>query len=722
MKELTQSRREFLKSSATLSAVFTVGAYIPDAFAKTAEKLLNKKMGSFAPNAFIRITPDNTITVLIKHLEMGQGVYTGLTQLVAEELNVDMQNITVNSAPADAKLYNNLSWGPMQGTGGSTSLANSWKQLREAGAVAREMLISAAAETWKVDRSQLKAENGSVVNTATGKKLSYGELALKAQTQTAPTNVKLKKSSDFKIIGTSPTRKDGMEKINGSAIFAIDVKRPNQLVAVVMRPPQFGGKATKVDSSLAKKIKGVKEIITIPAGVAVLADNFWAAKQGRDQLKVTWNNSKASKKSSNELTQDYIKLAGIPGDLAKNEGNATAKMLEANKKLDATYEFPYLAHAPMEPLNCVIHMEKNKCHIWAGSQFQTNDQAVAAKILGLQASEVVIHTQLAGGSFGRRANPPSDYIAEAAWIAKLSRLSSRPIQVIWTREDDIKGGFYRPAVVHKATIGLDKKGLPLAWQHTIVGQSLLAGTPFGAGMKNNVDPTTVEGVEDLPYKVPNLRVESHSPKHEVPVLWWRSVGHTHTAFVVETLMDELAEMAGKDPVDYRLSLLSNDARQTAVLKLAAKKAGWGKRLPSGRALGIAVHSSFASYIAQVAEVSIENNKVKVHKVTCAVDCGTAVNPDNIKAQMEGGIGFGLGAILHGEITLDKGQVVQNNFYDYQVLRMNEMPQVEVHILESDKDPSGVGEPGVPPIGPAVANAVYALTKKRIRKLPIKLDA
>jgi len=722
MKELTQSRREFLKSSATLSAAFTVGVYIPDAFAKTAEKLLTKKVETFAPNAFIRITPDNTITVLIKHLEMGQGVYTGLTQLVAEELQVDMQNIKVESAPADAKLYNNLNWGPMQGTGGSTSLANSWKQLREAGAVAREMLISAAAETWKVDRSRLKAENGSVINTATGKKLSYGELALKAQTQTAPASVKLKKAGDFKVIGTSPVRKDGMEKINGTAIFAIDVKRPNQLVAVVMRPPQFGGKAIKVDSTASKKIKGVKEILTIPAGVAVLADNFWAAKQGRDQLKVIWNNSKASKKSSSEITQEYIKLANSPGDLAKNEGDAVAKMQEANKKLDATYEFPYLAHAPMEPLNCVIHMDKDKCHIWAGSQFQTNDQATAAKILGLQPSEVTIHTQLAGGSFGRRANPPSDYIAEAAWIAKLSRLSSRPIQVIWTREDDIKGGFYRPTVVHKATIGLDKKGLPLAWQHTIVGQSLLAGTPFGAGMKNNVDPTTVEGVEDLAYKVPNLRVESHSPKSEVPVLWWRSVGHTHTAFVVETLMDELAEMAGKDPVDYRLSLLSSDARQRAVLKLAVQKAGWGKKLPSGRALGVAVHSSFGSYIAQVAEVSIEGSKVKVHKVTCAVDCGTAVNPDNIKAQMEGGIGFGLGAVLHGAITLDKGQVVQNNFYDYEVLRMNEMPQIEVHVLESDKDPTGVGEPGVPPIGPAVANAVYALTKKRIRRLPIKLDA
>lgn len=723
MKEQTSlERRQFLKNSATLSAAFTVGAYIPDAAAKVAKKLLDKKADEFAPNAFIRITPDNKITVLIKHLEMGQGVYTGLTQLVAEELNVDMKNITVTSAPANAKLYNNLSWGPMQGTGGSSSVANSWKQLREAGAVAREMLISAAAETWSVDKAQLKTDNGFVILPESGKKLSYGELALKARTQTPPTNVKLKDRKDFKIIGTSPIRQDGLEKVNGTAIFSIDVKRDNQLVALVARAPQFGGTVTKFDSAAAKKIKGVREIIKIPSGVAVIADNFWAAKQGRDLLNIQWDNSKAIKISSSEMIQEFTTLASQPGTSAKDEGQAIAKMADAAKKLEANYEFPYLAHAPMEPLNCVIHIEKNKCHIWAGCQFQTNDQATAAGILGLQPSEVVIHTTLAGGSFGRRANPKSDYVAEAAWIAKNSRSSSRPIQVIWTREDDIKGGFYRPAVVHRAAIGLDKAGQPLAWHHRVVGQSIMAGSAFEAMMKNGVDPTLVEGIDNMPYAVPNLKVEVQMPKNPVPVLWWRSVGHTHTAFVVETLMDELAQMAGKDPVAYRMELLKNQPRLKGVLELAAKKSGWGKSLAKGRALGVALAESFNSYVAQVAEVSVENGKVKVHKVTCAVDCGTAVNPDNIKAQMEGGIGFGLGAILHGQITLDKGKVVQNNFYDYEVLRINEMPQVDVHIVESTEAPTGVGEPGVPPIGPAVANALFKITGKRVRQLPIKLDA
>ncbi len=722
MKEQTNlNRRDFLKNSATFSAALTIGVYIPDATAQVAKKLLNKTATEFSPNAFLRITPDNKITVLIKHLEMGQGVYTGLTQLIAEELDVDMQKITVTSAPANVTLYKNLSFG-IQGTGGSTAVANSWKQLREAGAMAREMLISAAVQTWGVDRSQVKTMNGFVVLAESDKKLSYGELAVKAQTQTPPTNVKLKERKDFKVIGTSPLRKDGLEKVNGTAIFGSDVKLKNQLVAIVQRPPLFGAKVKNVNSTAARRIKGVKEVIKIPSGVAVIADNFWAAKQGRDALNITWDTPKAAQITSSEMAKQYIELASQPGAVAKDTGQANAKMAEAAQKLNATYEFPYLAHAPMEPLNCVIHIEKGKCQIWTGCQFQTIDQANVAKILGVQPSDVNIHTLIAGGSFGRRANPQSDYISEAAWIAKTSRFSSRPIQLVWTREDDIKGGYYRPAFVHKAQIGLDKKGQPLAWHHRIVGQSIMAGSSFEAMMKNGVDPTSVEGVDNLPYAVPNLKVELHSPKNPVPVLWWRSVGHTHTAYVVETLIDELAHMAGKDAVAYRMELLKEHPRLRGVLELAAKKAGWGKSLPKGRALGVALAESFNSFVAQVAEVSVVDGQVKVHKVTCAVDCGVAVNPDNIKAQMEGGIGFGLSAILYGEISLDKGLVNQNNFYDYQVLRMNEMPQVEVHIVESNEAPTGVGEPGVPPIGPAVANALFKVTGKRIRKLPIKLDA
>ena len=722
MKEQTNlNRRDFLKNSATFSAALTIGVYIPDATAQVAKKLLNKTATEFSPNAFLRITPDNKITVLIKHLEMGQGVYTGLTQLIAEELDVDMQKITVTSAPANVTLYKNLSFG-IQGTGGSTAVANSWKQLREAGAMAREMLISAAVQTWGVDRSQVKTMNGFVVLAESDKKLSYGELAVKAQTQTPPTNVKLKERKDFKVIGTSPLRKDGLEKVNGTAIFGSDVKLKNQLVAIVQRPPLFGAKVKNVNSTAARRIKGVKEVIKIPSGVAVIADNFWAAKQGRDALNITWDTPKAAQITSSEMAKQYIELASQPGAVAKDTGQANAKMAEAAQKLNATYEFPYLAHAPMEPLNCVIHIEKGKCQIWTGCQFQTIDQANVAKILGVQPSDVNIHTLIAGGSFGRRANPQSDYISEAAWIAKTSRFSSRPIQLVWTREDDIKGGYYRPAFVHKAQIGLDKKGQPLAWHHRIVGQSIMAGSSFEAMMKNGVDPTSVEGVDNLPYAVPNLKVELHSPKNPVPVLWWRSVGHTHTAYVVETLIDELAHMAVKDAVAYRMELLKEHPRLRGVLELAAKKAGWGKSLPKGRALGVALAESFNSFVAQVAEVSVVDGQVKVHKVTCAVDCGVAVNPDNIKAQMEGGIGFGLSAILYGEISLDKGLVNQNNFYDYQVLRMNEMPQVEVHIVESNEAPTGVGEPGVPPIGPAVANALFKVTGKRIRKLPIKLDA
>ena len=722
MKDQTSiNRREFLRHSATLSAALTIGVYIPDATAQVAKKLLNKTAAEFVPNAFIRITPDNKITVLIKHLEMGQGVYTGLTQLIAEELDVEMQKITVTSAPANVTLYKNLFFG-IQGTGGSTAVANSWKQLREAGAMAREMLISAAAQTWGVDRTQLKTLNGFVILPDSDKKLSYGELALKAQTLTPPTNVKLKERKDFKVIGTSPLRKDGFEKINGTATFGIDVKQKNQLVAVIQRPPVFGAKVKNVNSTAARKIKGVKEVIKIPAGVAVIADNFWAAKLGRDALSITWDTPKASQVTSSEMTKQYVELASQPGTIAKDTGQVTAKMAEAAQKMEATYEFPYLAHAPMEPLNCVIHFEKGKCQIWTGCQFQTIDQANVAKILGVQPKDVNIHTLIAGGSFGRRANPQSDYISEAAWIAKTSRFSSRPIQLMWTREDDIKGGYYRPAFVHKAQIGLDKKGLPLAWHHRIVGQSIMAGSSFEAMMKNGVDPSSVEGIDNLPYTVPNLKVELHSPKNPVPVLWWRSVGHTHTAYVVETLVDELAHMAGKDAVAYRLELLKEHPRLKGVLELAAKKAGWGKSLPKGRALGVALAESFNSYVAQVAEVSVVDGKVKVHKVTCAVDCGVAINPDNIKAQMEGGIGFGLSAILYSEISLDKGVVNQSNFHDYQALRINEMPQVEVHIVESNEAPTGVGEPGVPPIGPAVANALFKVTGKRIRKLPIKLDA
>ncbi len=704
-------RRDFLKVGAAAGGGLVLGFHLPfggEAVARAAGK-------PFAPNAFIRIGADDLVTVVVGKAEMGQGVFTALPMLIAEDLEADWTKVRVESAPVDPA-YNHPAFG-MQMTGGSTSVWSSWEQMRKAGATAKAMLIAAAAATWKVDPSSLRAEKGFVIHDASSRRLSFGALAETAATMTPPKDVVLKDAKDFKIVGKPTRRLDTPEKVNGKAQFGLDVTVPGMLVALIQRPPVFGGKALKVDDTKTKAVPGVIAIGQPSFGVVVVAKGFWAAKKGRDALQVQWDDGPNAALSTDALREEFRALAKTPGVVAKKEGDAAAVLAGAATKLEAEYEVPYLAHAMMEPLNCVVELRPDSCEIWTGTQFQTMDRAAAAEVAGLKPEQVQIHTTFLGGGFGRRATPRSDFIREAVEIAKVVKA---PVKVMSTREDDIKGGFYRPMWHDRIAAGLDAGGNPVAWRHTIVGQSILAGTPFEGMVKDGIDGASVEGAADLVYPVPNLYVDLHSPRPGIPVLWWRSVGHSHTAFVVESFIDELAHAAGKDPFEYRRALLGSQPRHRGVLELAAAKAGWGKPLPAGRARGIAVHASFGSFVAQVAEVSMSpRGQVKVHRVVAAVDCGQYVNPDTIAAQIEGGVAFGLSAALHGQITLKGGRVVQSNFHDYEVLRLNEMPEVEVHILPSGEKPGGVGEPGVPPVAPAVANAIFALTGSRVRRLPIR---
>ena len=723
-REVDISRRVFLKAGAAAGAGLTLAFYLPSGIAQMSGPGKNVEGAAampFAPNAFVRIGPDDSVTVIVKHLEMGQGTYTGLPTLVAEELDADWPQIRVEGAPADAGRYNNLSWGPAQGTGGSTAIANSFEQMRKAGATARAMLVAAAAETWKVPASGITVSKGVIMHHASGRKASFGQLAARAAAMPVPADVKLKEPKDFRYIGKRLPRKDTRPKINGTAQFTIDVKLPGMLTAVVAHPPLFGARPKSFDASKAKAVRGVVDVVQIPSGVAVLATDFWAAKQGRDALGVQWDDSGANKLGSAEILAQYKELAKKPGLVAHKAGDAEKALASAVKKLDAAFEFPYLAHAAMEPLNCVVKLGGDVCEIWNGEQMQTGDRAAVAAVLGLKPGQVKLNMLYAGGSFGRRANPHSDYVVEAVHVAKAIG-GKAPVKLQWTREDDMQGGYYRPLYYHTLSAGLDAQGNLVAWQHRIVGQSIIAGTAFESMLvKDGIDATSVEGASNLPYRIPNMLVDLHSPKIGVPVQWWRSVGSTHTAFSTETFIDELAVAAGKDPVAFRRALLTARPRHLGVLNLAAQKAGWGKPLRKGRGRGIAVHESFNTFVAQVAEVTVkQDGSFKIDRVVCAVDCGLAVNPDIIRAQMEGGIGFGLTAALHGAIVLKDGRVEQSNFHDYIPLRINEMPKVEVHIVTFGEKPTGVGEPGVPPIAPAVANALFAATGKRARNLPISL--
>lgn len=718
------SRRDFLKSSAGLVLAF----YVPRGIAQISGP--GKTAGAAAqstlePNAFVRVAADNTVTVIVKHLEMGQGVYTGLPTVLAEELDADWSQIRVEGAPADASRYNNLMWGAAQGTGGSTAIANSFEQMRKAGAVAGAMLISAAAEAWKVPAGEIDVRQGVVMHGATKHKASFGELARRAAAQPVPAEVKLKEPKDFQLIGKRLPRKDSRVKVNGTAQFTIDVKLPGMLTAVVSHPPRFGAKVRSFDAAKARAVKGVADVVQIPTGVAVLATDFWAAKQGRDALAVTWDFSGAEQRSSNAILASYKELAGKPGASARAVGDAAAAIQKSAKVLRAAFEFPYLAHAAMEPMNCVVRLGNGECEIWNGEQMQTGDQHAVAAALKLKPEQVRINMLYAGGSFGRRANPHSDYVLEAVEIARA--IGGRaPVKLQWTREDDMRAGYYRPLNYHELEAGLDAQGKIVAWRHRIVGQSILGGTAFEEALvKEGIDATSVEGAANLPYQIPNLAVELHSPKTGVPVQWWRSVGSTHTAFSTEIFIDELAVAASADPVAFRREMLGGHPRHLKVLDVVAQKAGWGTALKTTtpgtrRGRGIAVHESFNTYVAQVAEVTVaKDGSIRVDRVVCAVDCGIAINPDVVRAQMEGGIGFGLTAALHGAITLKDGVVEQSNFHDYVPLRINEMPAVDVHIVPSGEKPTGVGEPGVPPIAPAVANAVFAATGQRLRSLPLR---
>jgi isoquinoline 1-oxidoreductase beta subunit len=720
--DLQSSRRGFLQGAAAVGATaLTVGFEWAGTTRLAAAAAATAPAGpAFAPNAFLRIGADDSVTVIAKHVEMGQGAYTGIATIVAEELDADWSKVRVESAPADAKRYANFLFGTLQGTGGSSAMSNSWAQLREAGGKARAMLLTAASSNWNVPVGELTVEKGVVHHKASKRRATFGALVGSAARLPVPEAVALKNAKDFKLIGTRIPRVDAVAKSNGSAQFTLDVAFPGMLVALLKRPPLFGGTVKSFDATAAAAVPGVVKVVQVPRGVAVIARSFWAAKQGRDALTVEWDDAKAEKRSSAAIMEEYRQLAQKPGLPARKDGDAAAAIGAASRKVAASFEFPYLAHAPMEPLDAVVKLTSASCEIWAGDQFQTIDQLNAATTAGLAPPQVSIHTLYAGGSFGRRANLLSDYIVEAVSIAKAYGAEGTPIKLQWTREDDIHGGMYRPMYFHKLEAGLDAQGKLSGWRHVIVGQSIMADTPFAPIMvKNGIDNTSVEGAANLPYDIPNIDVELSTTKTGVPVLWWRVVGSSHNSFAVEAFIDEVAHAAGEDAYTFRRKLLGKHPRMLAVLELAAEKAGWSSApLPKGKGRGIAVAEAFNTLVAQVAEVSVgADGQVKVDRVVCAVDCGIAINPDIIVAQIEGGIGFGLGAARYGAITLKDGRVEQDNFNGYRVLRMAEMPRVEVHIVPSAETPTGVGEPGVAPIGPAVANAVFAATGKRLRVFP-----
>jgi isoquinoline 1-oxidoreductase subunit beta len=712
------SRREFLKDTAITAGAFVLGSYIP--FSPQAHpQEVGLAQSNYDPNIFLRIGPDNCVTLISKHLEMGQGITTGMATLVAEELNADWSTMHFEFAPSRPELYNNLLFGPTMGTGGTTSITECWEQMRKVGAAVRMMFIAAAAVKWNVDPAEITVEKG-VVTHRTGQRASFGELAAEAMKMPIPKEVPLKSAKDWQLIGTRVPRLDSQDKTSGAAVFAMDVRRPGMLIAVVKRGEQFGAKLVSFDAAEAKKIDGVVDAVQISNGVAVLATDTWAAIRGRAALKVNWDTTQAEKRSTAGILEEYRQLAEGQGLTAQSRGDAAAAMAHATKKLDAEFVFPYLAHAPMEPMNGTIEVHKDGAEIWSGSQLQSIDQVAAAQILGFKPAQIKINTMLGGGSFGRRGNPLADWTIELAEIGKA--INGRvPVHLVWTREDDIRGGYYRPLVLHRVRVGLTRDGSIAGWQHKVVSQPVFKSTPFARSMTEyGLDASMVEGIVDTPYGITDLTIDSYNAESPLPVIWWRSVGHSHTGYVMETMIDEIAHATGKDPVTLRLDLLAKEPRDAAVVRLVADKASTNQRMSSGHGRGVAYHRSFNTRVAMVADVSTDGSMIKVERIVAAVDCGTAVNPDVVTAQVEGAIGFALSSVLRNQITLKDGSVEQQNFDDYEPTRMREMPEVEVYIVPSNEHPTGIGEPGVPPLAPAIGNAIFAATGERLRTLPFGL--
>jgi isoquinoline 1-oxidoreductase beta subunit len=712
---LEVSRRGFLQASLAASGALVFAFHLnPVALGRRAFAAEpGKGTVKYPPASFIRVEPDGTTVFTINKLEMGQGVNTSMAQILAEEMDADWSKVRSESAPVDP-VFNHTGFGT-QMTGGSTALKSSYDQHRLIGAMARAMFLTAAANRWGVPVSSLRTENGKVL----GEKgeLTYADLAADVAKLDPPAKAELKDSTRFKIIGKPMERVDARDKVTGKAQFGLDVQLPGMLFCVVARPPVFGAKVKNVKDTAARAVAGVKKIVQLDDRVAVLADNTYAARLGRDALEVEWAASGKEDVSTDSILAAYREAAKTPGAIAENKGNAELEMMKASRTLEAEFVFPYLAHACMEPMNCTIDYDGGKCEIYSGHQMPTVDRDTAAGVLGLAKEKVTVHTTYAGGSFGRRANKNSDYVVEACRIAKEAKT---PLKVVWTREDDMKGGYYRPFTLHKVQVGLDAKGLPQSWDHRIVGQSVVADSVFEAMMvKGGVDPTCVEGVAKSHYAVPHRRVTFAMEKQHVPVLWWRSVGHTHTGYVMETLIDEIAVNAKQDPLALRMELLKSSLRHVAVCKLLKKVSPWGKPAPKGRAYGLAVHESFDSVVGQVVEVSLKDGQPRVHRVWAAVHCGRVVNPEGARQQVEGGILYGLSAALYGKVPIANGAPTANNFNDYPVVRLEEAPEVKTFFVESTDGPTGLGEPGVPPVAPAIANAIFRLTKNRVRRLPFR---
>jgi isoquinoline 1-oxidoreductase beta subunit len=708
------TRRDFLKAGGLATGSLVLGFALPER--GRAAAAAKRAAGPTQVNAFVKIGADGLVTMIVSKAEMGQGVYTGYAQILADELDVDWANVRVESAPV-AAVYN-VPFAPVQFTGGSMSVMTGFEVLRNAGASARAMLVAAAAAELGVPAEGLRTEGGAVVDPASGRRLAYGVLAARAATLAPPEKPAPKPRSEWRFIGKSMPRVDSREKCDGTATFGVDVRLPGLHYAMIARPPVFGAEVKSFDAATARRIRGVVDVVQVPAGIAVVATNTWAARAGRDALQVEWTAGAAAGFSTAALAQRYAELARTPGVVVRAQGDVAQTAAGAQRRLEADYSAPYLAHAPMEPLNCAVAFGPDGCDLYVGTQFQSVDRAVAAQVAGLPPEQVRIHTLFLGGGFGRRANVQSDFIREAVAVAKAAK---RPVLTVWSREDDVRGGYYRPYGHERLTAALGADGLPVAMTYTSVVQSLLKGTLFESMLvdpKTGIDGTTHEGAIHG-YAIPNLRIDVHQMAQPVPVLWWRSVGHTHSAFAMESFIDECAHAAGRDPVAYRLALLQGHPRHVAALRLAAEKAGWGTPLPAGRARGVAVHESFGSVVAEVAEVSLQDGRPRVHRVVAAIDCGTAVNPALVAHQLESAVTYGLSAALAEEITLADGRVQQSNFNDYRALRMDQMPLVEAHIVPSDAPPTGVGEPGTPPIAPAVANALFALTGVRARRLPLK---